>query len=149
MTEQFRRCEFVKPDASRCGAKPLRKRRFCFFHDPEVKSARDEARRSGGLERSRRAAVLPPDAPDIHLDSTKDVLRLLSETGSLLRRGQLDSGIANGLVYLCSVALTAMKQGPQEDQLDRMESVLESQQLTSELQKIEFVNPPGASGTAA
>jgi len=139
MSEQFRRCEFVKPDGIPCAANALRNRQFCFFHDPSVKAARDEARREGGRERSRRTAVLP-DAPDLHLNTHKDVLALLSETGSQLRRGELDPRIANGLFYLCSIALTALKQGPQEEQLDRIESVLKSQQLTSELEKIDFVN---------
>jgi len=139
MPEQFRRCKFVKPDGIPCAANALRNRQFCFFHDPSVKAARDEARREGGRERSRRAAVLP-DAPDLHLNTHKDVLALLSQTGSQLRRGELDPRIANGLFYLCSIALTALKQGPMEDQLHHVESVLKSQQLTSELEKIQFVN---------
>lgn len=141
MRERARRCEFIKSDATRCGANSRRNKRFCFFHDPAAKSARNKARRSGGLERSHRRAVLALDASDLHLKNTNDVLELLSETGSQLRTGQLDPRIANGLFYLCSIALTALKQGPLQDQLDRIESVLESQQPTSGLQQLEFAKP--------
>jgi hypothetical protein len=82
-----RRCQFIKADATRCGAKAFRSSQFCFVHDPSQKCKRDEGPRAGGLERSRRTVELPPDTPDLHLNTVKHVLVLLSDTGSHRPRG--------------------------------------------------------------
>jgi hypothetical protein len=59
------------------------------------------------LARSNPARVLPPDAPDVQLDTCKDVSDLLSETISQVRRGELDSRAANTIEYLSGILLKA------------------------------------------
>lgn len=109
MSEQSRRCNFVKPDGTRCRANTRLDSKYCFFHDSASKPARDAARKAGGVSRSRQRAVVDADAPDIPLATSKDVMTLLSITINELRKGQIDTRIAGNVGYLASILLTATK----------------------------------------
>ncbi len=115
------RCEHVKPSGERCKARAGAGSRFCYFHDPEKAAARTEARRRGARTRNRRAAVLS-DADEVRIDGTADVLVLLSETASQVRRGELDHRVANCLGYLASVLLRALQQGELEERIAALEA---------------------------
>ena len=56
----------------------------------------------------RRRAGLA-DAADVVLGGPQDVLRLLAETATQVRRGELDSRIANCLCCIASTALRAVE----------------------------------------
>jgi len=101
------RCEFIKSDGTRCQAHPRTGRPYCFAHDPNSRIERDPARRAGGRQRSKRAAVLAT-ARDVTFGCVRDVTRLLGETASQVRRGELDVKVANSLFYGASVALRAL-----------------------------------------
>src|SRR5512133_1013146 len=97
---------------------------MCIFHDPTRAADGRRARRMGGINRSRTAAVLPADAPDNPLRSTQDVSSLLGESINHVRKGQLDPRIANAVGYLASILLGALQQGPLEERLARIEAAL-------------------------
>jgi hypothetical protein len=78
---------------------------LCFVHSPLTAEARDRTRRENGKARMRRRAVLP-EAADVVLGAAQDVLRLLAETASQVRRGELDSRVGN---CLCCIAATALR----------------------------------------
>ena len=73
---------------------------------------RHRARKRGGIARSHRAATLPADAPDHLLTSVADVLSLLEETANAVRRGELETRLANCIGYLGSIALNGLAQIP-------------------------------------
>ena len=50
-------CAHQHPDGRPCGARPLRKGRLCWWHDPEKSAEADEARRLGGLRRKREKTL--------------------------------------------------------------------------------------------
>ena len=116
-------CGFVKPDGKRCRAQLQQGSRFCFFHDPEKDEERRLAGRKGG-ERGK-IATLPAEAPDVVLESAQDVVSLVSETISQVRRGDIDLRIANAVGYLTGIALKAREQGELEDRLKTLEEEVE------------------------
>jgi hypothetical protein len=96
------KCQFRRNDGRRCGANAQSGKTLCVFHDPARAAAGRRARRLGGINRSRAAAILPSETPDNPLSSTQDVSLLLGESINQVRRGQLDPRVANALGYLAS-----------------------------------------------
>jgi hypothetical protein len=144
-----RQCRHIKPDRSRCRVNILHGSRYCFFHDPGKAAERNAARRNGGIERSRRAAVLPAGTPDRSLASAADVTGLLAETINQVRRGEIDPRISNAVGYLAGILLKAKERGDLEQRLARLESVIAHQQanpktefeLDHQSEAFQFVNP--------
>jgi hypothetical protein len=118
------RCKFCKTDGSQCRANAQPDNGLCVFHDPAKAADVEKARRAGGISRSSPARVLPADALDLALDSSKDVASLLAETISQVRRGQLDPRIANTIGYLSVIHLKALEQGVVEERLLKIEAAL-------------------------
>lgn len=100
-------CTAVKTDGERCKAQTLAGSDFCFFHHPGKSSERREARRKGGLARSRKVICLPPGAATWQLETTGGVHDLLGMIATQVLQGRLDPKIANSVAYICSVALRA------------------------------------------
>jgi hypothetical protein len=88
---------------------------FCFFHDPTKAKERASARRAGGIERSRRAAVFPPDTPDRPLRSTAEVADLLTDMINKLLKGELDAKIGSAVGNLINVRTQVLKRSETED----------------------------------
>jgi hypothetical protein len=118
------KCSFRKKDGSRCGANAQPANGLCVFHDPARAADGRRARKAGGIHRSRAAAVLPSDTPDHPLGNSKDVSELLANSINQLRRGQLDPKVATCVGYLSTVLLRALEQGPTEQRLTHLESIL-------------------------
>ena len=116
------KCKFRKKNGSHCGANAQAGKNVCVFHDPAKLEDGARARRAGGLNRNRPAAVLSPETPDVTLQNTQDVSTLLGQSINQLRRGQLDPRVANSMGYLANILLTALQQGPLEKRLARLEA---------------------------
>ena len=125
--EKDRIYEKIKADGSRCAARPLARSIFCYFHNPAKAHERQEAQRAGGIERSRRAAVLPLETPDWPVRNSSDVAQLLVETLSQVRRGQLDTKVATYVDSLSGILLKALAMGPLEERLAALETLLKHQ----------------------
>jgi hypothetical protein len=142
-------CRHIKTGQSRCQANARHGSDYCFFHDPDSAVDREAARRNGGRERSRRAAVLPADTPDMPLASAADVTGLLAGTINQVRRGEIDPRISNAIGYLTGIPLQAKERDELEQRLSRLESILARQQanpksnfnLDAHSEAFEFVNP--------
>jgi hypothetical protein len=100
-------CSHARRDGTPCRAAALPGKDCCTFHDPELAARRAAGRRQGGETRSRRAAVLAT-AGDVIFGCVTDVTRLLGDTASQVRRGEIDVRIANALAYTASIALRAL-----------------------------------------
>ena len=118
------KCRFQKKNGAKCNADTQAGKEVCVFHDPAKVEDGRRARRTGGINRSRAAAVLPAATPDHPLGTTKDVSDLLAESINQLRRGQLDPRVANAVGYLTSVLLRALEQGPLEERMAKLETTL-------------------------
>lgn len=118
------KCQFRKKDGSRCGANAQPANGLCVFHDPARALDGERARRTGGLNRTRRAPVLAAETPDHPLTTPKEVSFLLAQSINQLRRGELDPKIANAVGYLSTVLLRALEQGPLEERMAKVEVLL-------------------------
>jgi hypothetical protein len=96
----------------------------CVFRDPARATDGQRARRAGGVNRRRPAAVLPADTPDYPLTTPKDVSGLLAQSINQLRRGELDPKVANCVGHLSGVLLHSIEKGSVEERLGRIEVVL-------------------------
>jgi hypothetical protein len=145
MSEEIAQCQQTKQDGSPCRANARHGSKYCFFHDPSSAVEREAARRNGGRERSRRAAVLPGDTPDRPLASAADVTGLLAETINQVRRGEVDPRISNAVGYLAGILLKAKERDEMEQRLARLESILARQQANPNPEphfgELKFVDP--------
>jgi hypothetical protein len=118
------KCEHKKPNGQRCRANALTSDRFCFFHSPAKTRERRQARKAGGISRSQKMVVLPPDTEERRLQSPTDVCGLLGETINQVRCGLMDSRIATTVGYLAAALLRGMEHGHLDDRLTRIEAKL-------------------------
>jgi hypothetical protein len=102
-------CAFTREDGVRCAGRVRPPARLCYLHDPEQAESRLEARRQGGRERSRPAAVLPPDTADAPLRTPADVRDLLGRTANQTLRGEVDPRVCNSVVYALSTLLRSIE----------------------------------------
>jgi hypothetical protein len=110
-------CKQVKADGTPCQANARPGSDWCIFHDPALAGRRAEARRAGGRERSRKAAVLPAGTADAPLATAGDVAAFLGQTINQVRKGQLDPKVGNCLGVLAGVLLRALEEGDLAEQL--------------------------------
>lgn len=118
------RCKFRKKNGKRCEANAQSTNGVCVFHDPAQAEQGRKARQRGGLARSRPAKVLSAETPDAPLTNSMQVSGLLAESINAVRKGHLDSRVANAVGYLCQVLLRALEQGPMEERMMRIEKAL-------------------------
>ena len=119
-----KKCQFRKENGNPCRADAQSGKTLCIFHDPAKSSQVARARRAGGISRSQRAVVLPPETSDSSLRSIQDVAALLSESINQVRKGQLDPRVANAVGYLSGILLKALEQGRTEERLNHLETVV-------------------------
>ena len=120
-------CLFTKEDGERCRARAMRDSEYCFFHDPATLERRRAARRAGGIERSKKAAVLPADAVDCPLESVGHIVELLAQTINQVRKGTADPRVGNSVGYLAGIMLKALDIGELEKRLAKLESLVQRQ----------------------
>jgi hypothetical protein len=119
-----RKCHARKKNGGECGADAQVGKDVCVFHDPAKAADGQRARRAGGLNRSRRKAVLPSETPDHPLRTTTEVSAFLGACINQVRRGELDPRVGNSVGYLASVLLRSLEQGPLEERMARLEATL-------------------------
>jgi hypothetical protein len=63
LKDTTRRCSHIGADGAQCMAAPMRRKQYCFFHDPAMKTKRLAASRDGGLRRGQKglASLRMPD----------------------------------------------------------------------------------------
>ncbi len=121
---QARKCAGNKKNGKPCNSYAIEGSRFCIMHDPRKSSQRSKWRRKGanvrnGLDRQ----ALDEDAPDVELGSIRDVIRLIQESISQVRRGQISTKIASTIGYLGGIALRALEQTTLEEIGERLEAL--------------------------
>lgn len=121
-------CEGITIKGEPCAAAALPGSTFCLFHDPERATERAEARRAGGVERSRRMAVLPEERPEPPLETVSDVTRLLGSTIWDLLKGRVDPRIANTVGYLAATMIRGIEAAELEQRLAALEGIVAAQE---------------------
>ncbi len=118
------RCKETTADGSKCQGHRLANSEFCPFHDPTYARARAEGRRAGGIERSRKAVLLPADKPDLRLRTIADLVELQELTMNGLLRGKVPPRLATTIFYGASVLASLIQRGSLEDRLSAIESIV-------------------------
>jgi hypothetical protein len=118
------KCQEVNRNGQGCEANAMTNSKFCFFHDPSKAKERAAARRAGGVQRSRRVAVLPPDTPDRPLRSSSELLELLRDMMNKILRGELDPKIGYSVGYLATIQARVLAQSEMEERLAALEAIV-------------------------
>ncbi len=124
-----RRCKGTNCKGQPCGSRPTLGSRYCFFHDPQKKKDRAAAQSRGGRNAQARLQTACPELPDVTLKSAHDVLDLVSETISMLRRGEMDRSVCSTIGYLCQVVLKSIEQGLIDDRVSKIEETLKMEKV--------------------
>ncbi len=118
------RCKATTSKGQPCRSRAIQESGYCFFHDPKKKAKRKAAQSKGGTSSLARQRPEPLDLPDVSLTSAHDVLDLMSDTISKLRRREMDRAVCSTIGYLCQVVLKSIEQSEFEDRLDKIEREL-------------------------
>ncbi len=115
-------CAAKTKTGSACKAVPINGSRFCFFHDPKKKTALKSATSKGGKNRCFPKTVksLEGDVPDVEIVSARDIITLLSETISQVRRGDIDPRVANAINQCANVILRAREQSVIDERINQL-----------------------------
>lgn len=119
-----RPCRAAKADGSRCRAAALPGSDFCFFHDPAKADERRAAQSFGGSR--NRMKTLSADTPDMKIEDSKDVVKLISATINQVRKGEIDPRVANAIGYLANILIKAVEQGDLEGRIADLEAVMKA-----------------------
>lgn len=125
MEEHSRRCCHQPKNGVQCKANAQTGSPYCFFHDPALDEERAEARKAGGIARTRKV-TLPTDLPVKPLRTAGDVAALLGETINQVRRGEIDLRISNAIGYLSGILLSAIEKGSFEARVAAIEAAVAS-----------------------
>jgi hypothetical protein len=120
MADKGESCKAIKCDGNPCQAGSD----MCVFHDPGCAAKRAEGRRAGGIERSRKMALLPAEQPDLSLKTIADLMNLQELTINALLRGKLSTRLATTIFYGTSVLASLIQRGSLEVRLAAIESIV-------------------------
>jgi hypothetical protein len=102
-------CKYTKLNGEPCQALALPGKSCCTFHDPAIKQKRADGRKRGGANRSRPAATLSSDTPDLPLTNPTEVVAALAQTFNQVRRGELGVSVGNCLAIIATAILKAQE----------------------------------------
>ena len=116
------KCEFVKPDGTKCEAHAIKDSKFCYFHNPDISDEeKREAQSNGG---KTKALTLKEPLPELVLAEPADAVLLIADTISRVRAGTLDIRTANCLGFLSDKLLKAFETSRLNDRLEVIERVI-------------------------
>ena len=116
------KCEFIKPDGTKCEANAMKDSKFCYFHNPDISDEeKREAQSNGG---KTKALTLKEPLPELALAEPADAILLIADTISRVRAGTLDIRTANCLGFLSDKLLKAFETSRLNDRLEVIERVI-------------------------
>jgi len=117
------KCEFIKPDGTKCEAHAIKDSEFCYFHNPDISDEeKREAQSNGG---KTKALTLKEPLPELVLAEPADAVLLIADTISRVRAGTLDIRTANCLGFLADKLLKAFEIARLNDKVEMIGQVLE------------------------
>lgn len=117
-----KQCKHVdKKTKKRCKSFVLKDSEYCFSHDPNNKTEKQEAITKGGRAPKRVKLNLP----GVPIRTPDDVISVLEETINLVRSGELPvSNPANTIGFLCSHLLKAYEMTSITDKLETIDRLI-------------------------
>ena len=111
-------CIATTKAGTRCRCYALAGEEFCWFHSPDKRQERKEARSAGGRARHGRELT---DGDRVKLASVADALGLLEREAGYLVALETSVSRARAVCYLVSVALKALEVGDLEERICALE----------------------------
>jgi hypothetical protein len=112
------KCIAITTSGSQCGSWALKDSKFCFMHDSRKKEEMDLARSIGGR------SVKKIEGMNVYLETTDDILAVISETISNLRSMPITINQAKAIVSACDSALHVIELKNLTDRIDTIEREL-------------------------
>jgi len=117
------KCEFIKPDGTKCEAYAIKGSEFCYFHNPDISDEeKKEAQSNGG---KTKALTLKEPLPELVLAEPADTVLLITDTISRVRAGKLDIRTANCLGFLSDKLLKAFEVSQLNSRVEIIERVIQ------------------------
>jgi len=117
------KCEFIKPDGTKCEAYAIKGSEFCYFHNPDISDEeKKEAQSNGG---KTKALTLKEPLPELVLAEPADTVLLIADTISRVRAGKLDIRTANCLGFLSDKLLKAFEVSQLNSRVEIIERVIQ------------------------
>ena len=116
------KCEFIKPDGTKCEAHAIKDSEFCYFHNPDISD--EEKRKAQSNGGKTKALTLKEPLPALPLKMPDDAVLLVADTISRVRAGTLDIRTANCLGFLADKLLKAFEIARLNDRLEVIERVI-------------------------
>jgi len=117
------KCEFIKPDGTKCEAYAIKGSEFCYFHNPDISDEeKREAQSNGG---KTKALTLKEPLPELVLAEPADTVLLIADTISRVRAGKLDIRTANCLGFLSDKLLKAFEVSQLNSRVEIIERVIQ------------------------
>jgi hypothetical protein len=116
------KCEFIKPDETKCEAHAIKDSEFCYFHNPDISDEdKREAQSNGG---KTKALTLKEPLPVLPIAKPEDAVLLVADTINRVRAGTLDIRTANCLGFLSDKLLKAFETSRLNDRVEIIERVV-------------------------
>jgi hypothetical protein len=116
------KCEFIKPDGTKCEAHAIKDSEFCYFHNPDISNEeKREAQQRGG---QNRAVAISEPLPPLAIAEPNDAVLLIVDTINRVRAGELDIRVANCLGFLTDKLLKAFEVSKLNDRVEIIERVI-------------------------
>jgi len=116
------KCEFIKPDGTKCEAHAIKDSEFCYFHDPNISDEeKREAQSNGG---KTKALTLKKPLPNLPIAEPEDAVLLVADTIKRVRAGELDIRTANCLFIGTNALIKAFELARLNDKAEFIERVL-------------------------
>lgn len=113
-------CKAVRSDGSPCRAHALRTSEFCFFHDPNERSALIEATRKGG---SRRTVEIPEGEPL----APERVRAIISHLVEAIIAGAVDAPTVRAITYILRLDNRLHETEALEERISDLEDIMEGE----------------------
>lgn len=97
-----RPCAGIGTGGGRCKKAAMKGSEFCFFHDPDKKE-QVKAIQSAGGKASTKPKTLPPETPDVKIETLEDVGKEADILFSQFRRGDVDRATAETEVKILAL----------------------------------------------
>jgi hypothetical protein len=116
------KCEYIKPDGTKCEAYATKDSEFCYFHNPDISDeAKREAQSNGGKTKALR---IQEALPELAISKPSDAVLLVADTISRVRAGTLDIRTANCLGFLSDKLLKAFEVSQLNERVEVIERVI-------------------------
>ncbi len=119
--KQKKHCIFVKKNGDTCGALAMKNSDFCFFHNPETETKRQETKRKGGKS---KVIVVKGKFPAVKIKKVSDVVKFLTDLINGVLIGEIDLRISTGLTYIANSVLKGLELSQVESRIDKLETKL-------------------------